>query len=220
MSNLITYLQLFGIGLGVGLAGPCLLSCFPIMLAYSVGSGVKGTRTAVDITLFLAGRTIAYFALGCLAGFSGMVLRRFLQPGVANYLKPAGGVFCVLLGLLLISGAFKPEACRHRRGGAVAGIASSGMFLFGISIGLAPCGPLLAILFQIALMSGSAFQGGIYALSFGLGTFIAGILTVGIFSVILANAVKRYIASTPGARTVKILSGILLIALGVRFLIV
>ena len=75
IGTVITHLQIFGIGFSFGIAGPCLLLCTPVIVAYAAASHRNWIATLSNIFVFLSGRLFAYMVLGYLAGFSGTVLR-------------------------------------------------------------------------------------------------------------------------------------------------
>ena len=55
----LTLLQLFGIGFAFGMAGPCLFSCTPILMAYIAGSNRRYKDALANIFIFLFGRLAA-----------------------------------------------------------------------------------------------------------------------------------------------------------------
>lgn len=155
----------FGAGLigGVHCAGMC--GGFVLVAA---SAGKRGW-------LFHAGRLAGYAALGALAGLAGRTLDlggaalglhrlRFLAAALLllvfglgflgvvprRWLEPGGGALVRLLG-------------RVRRGGAF------GWLALGLPIGLLPCG-LLYPMYALAAGSGSAAEGALVLLAFGLGT--------------------------------------------------
>ena len=72
MGTLVTYLQIFGIGFSFGLAGPCFLTCTPVLITYIVGSKMGPTEVFKDIFTFLSGRLLAYILLGHWPGSPGL----------------------------------------------------------------------------------------------------------------------------------------------------
>jgi cytochrome c-type biogenesis protein len=174
IKTLVTCLQLFGIGFSFGIAGPCLFFCAPILAAY-VAAGRKAPADALRrISSFLSGRVFAYTLLGYLAGLSGELLRRFASSHYAHYFKPAGGIISIALGVIILLRKEKSDCAAECRGAKIR--SSLSVFIFGFLIGCAPCGPLATLLAEIALISRKAFQGALYALSFGFGTFLSGLI--------------------------------------------
>jgi len=214
MGTVITCAQLFGIGFGLGVMGPCLFSCAPVVLAYIAGKGEKGVPAVKDILTFLSGRLAAYAALGFMAGLSGAFLQR-LSVVYRNRLESAGGIITAALGAAVILGLGRGRAgCGNRHGFMNA----TGLFTFGMVIGLVPCAPLLAILYDIALMSKTAAAGAGYAVFFGLGTFVSGALTLGIFAGLITKVPERFLREGTSAFIVRLLCGALLILMGLGFI--
>jgi thiol:disulfide interchange protein DsbD len=208
----MTHLQLFGIGLSFGIAGPCFFTCAPVLLTYVVGKREKYPATVFDISVFLAGRLAAYLILGAVAGASAAALRQFNESGFIMYVRPLGGVMSILLGLSVL---LRKGSCRCAGDGPrnpVYGLCS--VLVLGFIIGISPCAPLLALLFEIALMSRSILDGVSYAFSFGLGTLLSGFIVVGALAGILKGATDRLVRSEGMVRFFRIACAALLIALG------
>ena len=161
VDNLITHLQILGIGFSFGIAGPCLLMCTPILVTYISGKQESWFKSFIDILVFLSGRLFAYFILGAIAGAGGSSLRSLTASGLVPYLTVTSGVISILLGLFVIFN--KPDAsCARKR--SCANIYDFGsILLLGFIIGISPCMPLTALLFESALISKSALDGAMYA---------------------------------------------------------
>lgn len=176
-NTFITHLQVFGIGFSFGLAGPCLLTCTPIVITYLAGRKKRFVESLIDLITFLTGRLAAYCLLGYAAGLSAILLNRFTHPKAALFFKPLAGVVSIVLGIIvLISKDTQGRECRQQENKIYN---FGGLFVLGFALGVAPCAPLAALLFEIALMSKSAVEGASYALSFGLGTFVSGLFAIG-----------------------------------------
>ena len=213
LNTIITHLQIFGIGFSFGIAGPCFLVCTPILITYIVGRDKEWAESFADISIFLFGRLIAYVALGALAGLSGIVLRRFTEANLARYINPLGGAVCIILGVLALFYRDPGTCCRKSGHNKIYDAGS--LLLLGFAIGVSPCAPLIALLFEIALMSKSVIEGAGYALSFGLGTFLSGLIVVGALAGILKGFTRRIIHSRTGNIVFRVICAILLVALGV-----
>jgi len=175
--SIITSLQLFAIGFGLGIAGPCILSCMPVLAAYAAGAG-KGVKAALrDVLYLLTGRLLAYVVLGYLAGLSGSYIRRLSSEAAADILKYASGIIVIALGMFLFFDISKNAGfCLFQK---KYNVSSKSLFLAGFVMGISPCMPLIALLLEIAIMSKNALQGSFYALFFGLGTLASGMIIVG-----------------------------------------
>jgi sulfite exporter TauE/SafE len=224
-STLITYLQIFGIGFSFGLAGPCLLTCAPILTAYIAGSKIcpaaresmsgrrEGSAEAFkDIFIFLSGRLLAYLLLGALAGLSGSVLKKITGSSIFSYLGPLAGAVTILFAIILFTGKSSGSCACPTTGGKMLNL--GGIFTFGFLIGISPCAPLLALLFDIALMSKGLFDGILYAFFFGLGTFLSGLITIGAITGLLMRVPAVLIKSKRANTIFRIVCGLLLVALG------
>lgn len=215
MERLITYLQIFGIGFSFGMIGPCFFTCAPILITYVAGTKKEWRAAFKDIIFFLTGRLLAYVALGFIAGLSGAALRSFTSSSISAFFQPLAGAIAIFFAALILLYREDKE-CPHERGKI---LNFGGVFIFGFLMGLSPCAPLLALLFNVALMSRGALDGAFYTLFFGLGTFISGILTIGI----AAGLLSRIPASVIKTRTVntafKIICALLLFILGLTLIL-
>lgn len=212
LNTLITHLQIFGIGFSLGIAGPCLLVCTPVILAYTAGTKRKYRDVLGDIFIFLAGRLAAYMALGYLAGMSGLLLRQFINPDFAVFLKPLAGIFSIILGFLIfIYKDTDPFACpgSHKKIYNFGGI-----FAFGFLIGITPCAPLTALLFEIILISKNGLEGASYAFSFGLGTFLASLLVLGALGSVFTWIPAKVLKSNISRMIFKTVCALFLISMG------
>lgn len=211
--NLITHLQIFWIGFSFASYGPCLLSCMPVMVTY-VTARQKGWReTVADITAFLSGRLFAYTILGAIAGLSGFYLRRFIEADLRPYFNMAGGVISILLGIFVLMHKRTP-ACECKEDGSKA-YGFGGLLALGLLVGVSSCGPLTALLLEIALMSGSAIEGASYAFSFGLGTFLAGFIVIASLTGIFKGFVRKMVHSKAANNIFKVSCAIILVVLGI-----
>jgi sulfite exporter TauE/SafE len=205
---LITSFQIFVIGLGLALAGPCLFSCLPVLLAYTTGSNASLYKRLRDLLVFLSGRFCAYVLLGWLAGLSGFALHDFISRHAAGLLKPVAGVVNILLGCMIIFQ--KNRNCAHP---VAATAASGGLFIAGFSVGVSPCGPLLALLSEIVLISRSVWQGAWYGAAFGLGTFVSAFVVTAAVSGVMYRAGK-YAVSPVSRKIIQIVCAAVLVCIG------
>lgn len=202
----------------VSFASPCVLPLVPGYLGFVSGVGfddLAGERRAVTIpTLaFVAGMALAFTALGASVGLFGGVVTDHRRT-----LEIVGGVFVILMGLVLLGRGLPMFMQRDRRvhlatrpttlaGAAVAGAA------FGV--GWTPCiGPTLGAALTLAARSGSAWLGGslllVYALGLGIPFLLAGLFFQQATRAI--GALKRHI------RAVNVAGSVVLIIFGVLIL--
>lgn len=212
-NTLLTNLQIFGVGLSFGIAGPCFFFCTPVLITYLLGRRERWREALVDILLFLAGRISAYVLLGALAGLSGAVLRRFIGPSVAVYINPLSGAVSVILGVFVLIYR-EPVSCACAGGAARKIYGYGSLFALGFILGISPCAPLAALLLEIALMSKSVLDGASYAFFFGLGTLLSGILVIGALAGIVGGIAKQLVRSKSAAAAFRIACAGLLMAFG------
>ncbi|MFA6142811.1 MAG: sulfite exporter TauE/SafE family protein [Candidatus Omnitrophota bacterium] len=217
MDTLITHLQLFGIGFSFGIAGPCLLICTPIIVTYAAASHRRWPQTLYKILIFLSGRLFAYMVMGCLAGLSGTVLRRYTDSNLVAFFKPLSGAVSIAFGIMLLT--YREHAdCPYRKFDKNIYGAGS-LFLLGLAIGAAPCAPLLAVLFNIVLISKGAIQGLAYAFSFGLGTLISGTVAIVALTGLVKWIPSAFFKTEWSGLIFRIICAALLILFGVRLII-
>jgi len=213
---LLTHIQLFGIGFSFGIMGPCLLVCAPVLITYIAGTKRKFGQAFSDILLFLSGRLIAYLVLGFLAGLSAFLLRQFISSDITALFRPIAGAISIILAVYVL--VYKEHArCDGMRAGDRYKMA--GVLGLGFVMGIAPCGPLTALLFEIVLISNNAFDGALYALSFGMGTFLSGMIVIGAISGILAWLPARFLKSGRSVLIFKIVCAVFLIIFGLGLIL-
>lgn len=212
MGAIVTYLQIFGIGFSFGLAGPCLLTCAPVLITYIAGSKKSWAEVFKDISMFLSGRLLAYLLLGALAGLSGAVLRKFTGSSLSSYLRPLAGAVTILFGVILLTGKNSDSCVCPTARGKIFNF--GGIFTFGFLIGISPCAPLSALLFDITIMSKGLLDGIFYAFFFGLGTFLSGLITIGVIAGLLTRIPAALVKSRTAYTVFRIICALLLVVLG------
>lgn len=215
--NYITHIQLFGIGFSFGIIGPCLFVCAPILVTYVAGTKKKWHEALADVGVFLAGRLVAYLVLGCLAGLSGALIRRFTGPSLTGFLKPIAGCVSIILGITVFF-YNEQESCAKRSKPRIM-LDYGGFIALGFLVGIAPCAPLVALLFEIVLISKNAIDGMLYTLSFGLGTLVSGFITVGTIVGILSWFPPKFFKSARSSLIFRIICAVLLILFGLNLII-
>jgi sulfite exporter TauE/SafE len=148
----------------------CVGMCSGFVIAYTTKNpeNLKNSRLArvKQHSLYNISRLSSYTFFGILAGLIGSVF--LLTNQFRGYLSVFAGVFMVLYGL----STFIPQLRRFttiRTPSLAKYTKNRGPVLFGLMNGLMPCGPLQAMLIYAAA-TGSAIQGGLSLLMFGLGT--------------------------------------------------
>lgn len=211
-NDLVAYLQIFGIGFTFAIAGPCLLVCAPILLTYIAGRQDNWPRAFADIAIFLFGRSFAYVALGAIAGGSGFYLRHFVKSDLTPYFDLVSGTISILLGIFVLMHKNPPVCASEISHNKVYDFGS--ILILGFLVGINPCPPLTALLFEIALISKSALEGASYALSFALGTFLAGLIVIGTLAGLLKGFTHKMIHSRRAGVIFRIFCSMLLFLFG------
>jgi cytochrome c-type biogenesis protein len=166
-------------------------------------------KVVVNTIFFILGFTIIFVLLGLGAGTVARFLYRY-----KNLITLIGGVLIIVfsihvMGVLNITflNYQKKTSLRRRPKGVL------GAFIIGITFAAAwtPCiGPILSSILIFAATKENAFKGGVLLVSYSLGLGIPFLFSAVAFSYFLSFS--RFIRTH--FRTIKILSGALLLALG------
>lgn len=172
-------------------------------------AGARG-RLVLGVSLFIAGFTVVFVAMGVFAGTVGSFFVRY-EPVITRVL----GVGVILLGLVFVGvfgfaqRTFKP---RVREGLGLAGAPLLGV---AMGVGWAPCiGPTLAAILAMGMTQADPTRSGVLAVAYSLGLGIPFLmLAVGFgWATRSVGFLRRHI------RTVNIVGGILLVVLGALML--
>jgi cytochrome c-type biogenesis protein len=203
---------------------PCILPLIPAYLSFISGvslsemrreeSDAKSSAKVLSNALFFViGFSFVFVALGASATFLG----KFLMAEL-GILRKVAGVLVILLGLLVLGvfriGFLDQEKRYHHR---TKSFGLLGSFLIGMAfaLGWTPCiGPILAAILFLASTKETVAQGiGL------LGVYSAGL---GIPFLLAALAVHRFLRVSSWIKShfqaIKIVSGLLLIAVGILML--
>ncbi len=208
----------FGAGV-LSFLSPCVLPLVPVYLSHLTGRAINPQGATVaqrrstfsHALSFVLGFSIVFTVLGASIGLVG-----YLLYGLLPVLEKIGGIILIVFGLHTIGLLKIPFLYRELRLGADPagrwGIASS--FLVGAIFAAAwtPCvGPVLSGILLLAGTSGTVGRGAlllfVYSLGLGLPFLLAG--TSLAWSSGLLRRLKRH------GRAVSVLSGILLVVMGV-----
>lgn len=188
----------------VSFLSPCVLPLIPGYLGF-LGGAARG-RLLLGVSLFIAGFTVVFVAMGVLAGTLG---RFFVEYGEA--ITRVLGVVVIVMGLVFL-GAFglaqrtvKPQV-RQRWG-----LAGAPLLGIAMGIGWAPCiGPTYTAILSISLTQADPVRAVVLAIVYSLGLGIPFLLLAIGFGWATRSVafLRRHI------RTVNIIGGVLLIVLG------
>ncbi|MFC1484820.1 sulfite exporter TauE/SafE family protein [bacterium] len=220
MNTLITFSQLFGIGFSFGIFGPCLITCTAITLPYILKPQAPLKKTLTNIFVLLMGRLSAYLCLGYLAGISGIFLKQFINTRFTILLKIAAGLIIIYLGILIFINKKKPE-CKIGKfeSKLKSGLTTTTAFILGFTVGFSPCAPLITLLLQISLMSKSPLEGMMYALFFGLGTFLSGLIIIGALASLFGQISKKILNSKKINFIFRLICALLIISIGLSLIL-
>ncbi len=206
----------FGAGV-VSFVSPCVLPLVPIYLANlggaaSLSADAKRWDMLLHATSFVAGFSIVFIGLGASVGLIGAVFP-------TDVLRTIGGIILLLFGLFLLAATRIPwlnyEMRLSRSFSGRTGYLRSILMGSAFSLGWTPCvGPILGGILTMAAASQTAWEGvyllAVYSLGLGL-PFIAVGLALG-----TALPVIRWFRRR--STIISIISGILLIAVGILML--
>ncbi len=194
----IFYLLVQGFFLGYG---PCLMTCVPILLPYTITK--KHWKEGFEATLtFSLSRLSVYLVLGGIAGYVGAYLMDFYYLSKFQYnIQGALAFMLILIGALILFGKDTGIKFCH--------VESGNMVALGILVGLSPCLPMIGMLLEIALLSRSFLDGVIYSFAFGIGTVLSPILVIGTLAPMIGKRVDNRVR-----KAFVSLCGILLILMG------
>nr|MBN1228328.1 sulfite exporter TauE/SafE family protein [Anaerolineae bacterium] len=214
---------------------PCVLPLVPAYIGYLTGQAANTASSTLAMAddggtvsppqpsrwivfihgiFFVLGFTLIFVFLGISAGVIGQLGRQFLQ--VTDWLLRIGGLLIVVLGLhtmgiiripFLYYDTRKQTTPRNELG-------YLGSLFMGItfSAGWSPClGPILAALLTLGASTGSAGRAAILLSGYALGLGIPFLLT----ALLLDRATPQLRKLQKHMRIIEIISGILLIIIGV-----
>lgn len=221
MSNLPLPLAAFLAGI-ISFLSPCVLPLVPGYVSLISGTGVDELRAneqrlmrrvMLNSITFILGFTVVFIALGAVATSIGQLTRQYYA-----ILTRLAGVVIIIFGLHL-TGIFKIKAlyADKRMHEVKGGSTALGAFVvgFAFAFGWTPCiGPILATILAFAASQDTVMRGVILLAVYSAGLAVPFLLT--------SLGVDRFLAFYTRFRkhlhTVEVVSGILLIAIGVLVL--
>jgi len=225
MADVLQILTAFGAGL-LSFFSPCVLPLIPAYICFITGLSVeeliapkekdfgKVKTVLPESLLFILGFSIVFVILGASATFLGSFL--FAKQKI---IKIIGGLIVIFFGLH-ISGLFNIKFLQYEKKLHLRSkpVTKFGSFLVGMVFGFGwtPCvGPILGGILMLAATKDSLIKGvlllSFYSLGLGLPFFL---LSIGVeYMLDLFSKVKRYF------KLVSIVSGILLIVIGIGIII-
>lgn len=212
MDYLLTFLE--GI---VTFVSPCLLPMLPIYISYFAGGAQaqgEKRKTAVNALGFVLGFTVVFLLLGAAAGTFGRFIKQY-----QTVFDLLGGALLVLLGLNfmeLFSVGWLNRTVRPNVRVRSLNFFTSVLLGFVFSIGWTPCvGAFLGSALMLAANSREAFKGILLLLLFSLGLGVPFVLSALLIDSLKSTfeALKRHM------RAIRIVSGLLLVSVGVLLML-
>ena len=198
--------NLFLLGLAFG-AGPCLASCGPLVLAYTIGTKKAVRESLLFYVLFSAARITVYIVLGLIFFVAGKLAAEQFLGSFSPYLYKAAGFFIILIGFLMALG----------KNLHLVRLENKGVFAFGLIAGLLPCAPLVLVYTYIGLISKNWHQAVTYSFSFGLGTLLSPLLLLVIIGGAMPGLLKKI--KVIYSRIFTFICGMVIIILGINLAI-
>ena len=171
-------------------SGPCLASCGPILISYIAATKKNVYDSIFSYSLFSFARILVYLFLSVSIFFLGQFTTERLLADFSSYIFITAGLFISLMGLLLAMDkkieigplrSFKKYILEKEKKNSL---------ILGIIFGLLPCVPVLVLLSYIGLYSKTWSDSLLYALAFGIGTFLSPLLLLAIFTGMLPQLLK------------------------------
>jgi len=200
----VSYGLLFLIGLLTGFH--CIGMCGGFVLSYTARNAAKGKIGYTQHVAYGSGKLISYTVIGAIFGIIGSIF--IFSNTLRSLIAIVAGLFLIIYGLnmLNIIPFLRKISLRLPNLNLVNN--DKGPLTIGLLNGLfIACGPLQAM-YIYAMGTGSAIQGGLSLMFFGLGTTIP-LLGFGIFAGAISGSLTRKILK---------LSGIIIIILGIVML--
>jgi cytochrome c-type biogenesis protein len=206
----------------VSFLSPCVLPLVPGYVSLISGTTVDGLqerdrgmfgRVMISSAMFILGFSIVFIMLGAVATTLGQVTRQYYR-----LLSQIAGVVIIIFGLHL-TGIFKIKALyADKRMHQVKGGSSPwGAFVvgFAFAFGWTPCiGPILATILAFAAAEQTVTKGTLLLAIYSLGLAVPFLLT----SLGIDRFLKFYARFRRHLHTIEVISGVLLIGIGVLIL--
>ena len=214
MNKIIISLFLTGLLFG---SGPCIASCGPFLISYIAGAKKNVSKGIMVYVLFSSARIFVYVVLSLAIFFLGRFAMEKILGDLYKYVLILGGAFIITIGLFLAFGRrleFSFWQSWHKN---ILERDKKSIVAVGLVIGLLPCAPLLAILSYVGLVSRTWPSSLLYALSFGIGTFVSPLVLLAI----LAGLIPRLFLEKRAIyySIFSLICGLMIIFLGIQLIL-
>jgi sulfite exporter TauE/SafE len=191
--------------------GPCLVYSAPLLLPY-IGATRRNWQDGLRVALaFSTGRLLALAVLGGLATFVFGAINRFFPPHRSCFLHLVIALFMIGMGILIILG----KGLRLHIGEMIFKRGTESIFIIGFIVGIAPCGPYVAILTYIACVAENVFiKGVLYAGVFALGTAVAPV----VLGTLVGIIPQKFLKSDKLIKIFQIVCGAIIVGFGCKMI--
>lgn len=158
-----------------------------------------------------------YVALSLAIFFLSRFALEQLLGRLHRYVLISGGGFIITIGLFMAFGKrLELKFCRSLHKNLLERDKKS-IFIAGLIIGLLPCAPLLSIFSYVGLISRTWLASLLYALSFGIGTFVSPLILLAA----LAGLIPRLLLEKKAAyySVFSFICGLTIIFLGIQLIL-
>jgi cytochrome c-type biogenesis protein len=204
----------------VSFLSPCVLPLVPGYISMLSGASIEELKAGADAALvarvfrnsiaFVLGFSVVFIALGASATTVGRFL--VVQRTVFNLVA---GIIVIIFGLHLtglVKIPFLYREARMKAGGSRHGLVGAFVLGFAFAFGWTPCvGPILAGILALAVTRETVFQGMFLLAIYSAGLAIPFVLT----GLGLSQFLRLYGGFRKHLQVVEVLSGVLLLAIGV-----
>ncbi len=155
-------------------AGPCLISCGPVLISYIAGTKRSALQGLQSWFIFSLSRFSVTVFLGFIAGIAGAGLfSRFYYGIPGSIIWFVTGIFISSLGILIFFGIHtKFRVCGFLNRSLIQHDTKS-LITLGILTGVLPCVPLIGVISYITMTSTHYTHGILMSAAFGLGAAIS-----------------------------------------------
>lgn len=204
-------LSFFILGLSFGF-GPCLASCGPLLISYLAGTQKSAAKGILTYILFSAGRIFVYLVLGLSIFLFGSFITEHIPGGYSRYLYLAGGIFIVIIGLLVALGRDTKHNLCLRLNEILLKDDKKTVILMGLLAGILPCAPFISVISFIALAAKNWALSLFYSFAFGLGTVFSPLLALAA----LSGLIPAFLKNNRAQRALNIACGLIICLLGLQ----
>ena len=212
MNKLLLNFFLLGLSLG---AGPCLVTCGPLLISYTAGTKKTVPHAIGAYFLFSLSRICVYLALGVAAYFFGHLAAEHIFVSYPRLIFSLGGIFIILVGLAMMMGMRLESRLCQRLQAVFLKKDFKTILMLGLIIGMVPCLPFISLLSYVGLVSKSWHDALLYSFSFGLGTTISPLFAL----VALAGLLPGLFKNNRFYGIFNALCGLILVLLGIQLII-